>query len=52
MIEASDLTDSSFVLQDPVSTDDPDMDLKKVYSIMWDICQLKRTYTDNLITWT
>lgn len=28
--------------QDAVASDDPEMDLKKVYSVMWEICQLKR----------
>lgn len=31
-----------FQTEDPVAADEPDMDLKSVYSIMWDICQLKR----------
>ncbi|KAK4049362.1 hypothetical protein OIO90_005491 [Microbotryomycetes sp. JL221] len=30
-----------FQPENAVSTDDPDMDLKKVYNIMWDICKLK-----------
>lgn len=31
-----------FQAEDPVAADDPDMDLKKVYSVMWDIVKLKR----------
>lgn len=31
-----------FQPEDPVAADDPDMDLRKVYTIMWDICKLKR----------
>ncbi|SCV68604.1 BQ2448_725 [Microbotryum intermedium] len=31
-----------FQPEDPVSQDDPDMDVKKVYSIMYEICKLKR----------
>jgi PAT family acetyl-CoA transporter-like MFS transporter 1 len=27
--------------EDPVSTDDPDMDVRKVYSVMWSIIRLK-----------
>ena len=27
--------------EDPVSEDDPDMDVKKVYSVMWSIVRLK-----------
>jgi PAT family acetyl-CoA transporter-like MFS transporter 1 len=27
--------------EDPVSEDDPDMDVKKVYKVMWSIVQLK-----------
>ena len=27
--------------EDPVSEDDPDMDVRKVYSIMWSILRLK-----------
>lgn len=30
--------------QDPVAADDPDMDLKKVYKIMWNVCELKREF--------
>jgi len=31
-----------FQPEDPVAADEPDMDLKKVYSVMWDIVKLKR----------
>ncbi|KAG9098318.1 hypothetical protein FRC06_006539, partial [Ceratobasidium sp. 370] len=30
-----------FKKEDPVSADDPDLNLKKVYKIMWSICKLK-----------
>lgn len=30
------------VPQDPVSDDDPDMDIKKVYKVMYSIIKLKR----------
>lgn len=30
-----------FKKEDPVSEDDPDMDVKKVYKVMWSIVQLK-----------
>jgi PAT family acetyl-CoA transporter-like MFS transporter 1 len=30
-----------FKKEDPVGSDDPDMDVKKVYSIMWSIIRLK-----------
>ena len=30
-----------FKTEDPVSEDDPDMDVRKVYSIMWSILRLK-----------
>jgi hypothetical protein len=33
-----------FQPEDPVPVDEPDMDIKKVYSIMWDICKLKRKF--------
>ena len=31
-----------FFFQDPVPTDDPDLNVKKVYSLMWRIVRLKR----------
>ncbi|SGY33301.1 BQ5605_C002g01479 [Microbotryum silenes-dioicae] len=34
-----------FQSEDPVSQDDPDMDVKKVYSIMYEICKLKHVQT-------
>jgi len=30
-----------FKTEDPVSSDDPDMDVRKVYSVMWSIIRLK-----------
>ncbi|KAL8276268.1 hypothetical protein RQP46_011342 [Phenoliferia psychrophenolica] len=36
-------------LVDPVAADEPDMDLKSVYSIMWEICQLKHVQTFILV---
>jgi PAT family acetyl-CoA transporter-like MFS transporter 1 len=30
-----------FKVEDPVGEDDPDMDVKKVYKVMWSIVQLK-----------
>jgi PAT family acetyl-CoA transporter-like MFS transporter 1 len=32
-----------FKKEDPVAADDPDLNLKKVYKIMWSICKLKRS---------
>jgi hypothetical protein len=32
---------ATFKKEDPVSEDDPDMDVKKVYKVMWSIVQLK-----------
>ncbi|ODN77190.1 hypothetical protein L202_05713 [Cryptococcus amylolentus CBS 6039] len=34
-----------FKTEDPVSDDDPDMDVKKVYKVMWSIVQLKNIQT-------
>ncbi|ORY81307.1 acetyl-coenzyme A transporter 1-domain-containing protein [Leucosporidium creatinivorum] len=34
-----------FQEEDPVAADDPDMDLKKVYKIMWSVCELKHVQT-------
>ncbi len=33
-----------FQPEDPVAADEPDMDLKKVYAVMWDIVKLKREH--------
>ncbi|KAK4703787.1 hypothetical protein P7C70_g2426, partial [Phenoliferia sp. Uapishka_3] len=38
-----------FQPEDPVAADEPDMDLKGVYSIMWEICQLKHVQTFILV---
>lgn len=32
-----------FQKEDPVAEDEPDMDVKKVYKVMWSIVKLKRT---------
>ena len=32
---------AAFKKEDPVSEDDPDMDVKKVYKVMWSIVKLK-----------
>ncbi|KAF8609359.1 MFS general substrate transporter [Ceratobasidium sp. AG-I] len=34
-----------FKKEDPVAADDPDLNLKKVYKIMWSICKLKHVQT-------
>ena len=38
-----------FKAEDPVSADDPDMDVRKVYSVMWSIVRLKSgfPYSEN-----
>jgi len=33
-----------FKKEDPVGSDDPDMDVRKVYSIMWSIIRLKSEF--------
>jgi hypothetical protein len=39
-----------FKVEDPVSEDDPDMDVRKVYKVMWSIVQLKSKFSHSAHT--
>jgi PAT family acetyl-CoA transporter-like MFS transporter 1 len=38
--------------EDATSENDPDMDVKKVYKVMWSIVRLKSEYFKRTLSWT